>query len=289
MKRFFRRVMCCAAWLLLLTTPARAVSTSASSAVLMEAQSGRVLYEQDAYTPRLIASTTKLLTALTALRHYDLGETVTVSPAAAATEGSSMYLAAGETLTVETLLYGLLLQSGNDAAEALAQHCGERERFIQWMNDLAKEIGMEDSHFENPSGLDGERHLATAYDMAKLMCAVLREPTLARIVSTSCATVGERTMSNHNKLLGQLEGCVGGKTGYTRAAGRTLVSAVQREGRTLVAVTLCDGNDWADHAALYEFGFSQPQATPQTTAPAVALEEERTGIARWLEKLRAWL
>ena len=190
-----------------------ALSVSAASAVLMEAKSGRVLYEHHAHTPMLIASTTKIMTALTALRHYDLGEVVTVSREAALTEGSSMYLKEGEQLTVEELLYGLLLASGNDASEALARHCGDRERFVGWMNEIAGEIGMNDSCFENPSGLDGVNHKASAYDMAKLAACAMEDPTFARIVSTRTATIGERTLSNHNKLLGQLNGCVGLKTG----------------------------------------------------------------------------
>lgn len=269
-----------------------ALSISAASAVLMDAESGVVLYEHNAHTPMLIASTTKIMTALTALRHYDLGEVVTVSREAALTEGSSMYLKEGEQLTVEELLYGLLLASGNDASEALARHCGDRERFVGWMNEIAGEIGMNDSFFENPSGLDGVNHKASAYDMAKLAACAMEDPTFARIVSTRSMTVGERTLSNHNKLLWQLDGCVGLKTGYTKAAGRTLVSAVERDGRMLIAVTLCDGNDWADHKALHEYGFSTLRAEDDPLllpAGEAAVYEEKTGVARLFERLRAWL
>ncbi len=274
-----------------LTVRAEGVSTSAASAVLMDARSGEILYEQDAHTPRLIASTTKILTALTAIRYYDLGDTVTVPREAALTEGSSMYLKDGEKLTVEELLCGLLLASGNDAAEALAQHCGSRERFVRWMNELAAEIGMSESYFENPSGLDGEKHLASAFDMAKLAAFAMEDPTFARIVSSSEMRVGERTLSNHNKLLWQVEGCMGLKTGYTRAAGRTLVSCAEREGVRLVAVTLHDGNDWADHASLYEYGFSLPKQEDVLlpAGEAAAYEEEKTGVFRLFEKLRALL
>ena len=166
-------------------------------------------------------------------------------------EGSSMYLKPGETLTVETLLYGLLLCSGNDAAVALADHCGGSvARFVGWMNETAQRIGMTGSSFANPNGLDDEQHYSTARDMALLAAYAARNPTFVRLCSTRSVTVGGRTMTNHNKLLQSVEGCIGMKTGYTKAAGRTLVSCVRRDGRTLVAVTLQDGNDWADHAEM---------------------------------------
>ena len=166
-----------------------------------------------------------------------------------------MYLKPGEKMTVESLLYGLMLCSGNDAALVLAEACGGQQRFVRLMNDLATEIGMDSSHFENPNGLDGKEHYSTARDMAKLAVYASAQPVFMRICSTSTAQTAGRSMKNHNRLLRELEGCMGMKTGYTKAAGRTLVSCVERNGRTLVAVTLQDGNDWADHAALYEYGF----------------------------------
>lgn len=236
---------------------AAAVSTSAASAILMDADSGRVLYAQNADAKMLIASTTKIMTALVAIREGTLSDTVRVSAAAAGTEGSSMYLREGEELTLETLLYGLMLCSGNDAAVAIAEHIGGSVAgFAKMMNETAKELGMENSSFANPNGLDAEGHYSTARDMAVLACAAMENETLARIVSTRSVTIGGRTMTNHNKLLSYLDSCIGLKTGYTRAAGRTLVSCAQRNGQRLVAVTLQDGNDWADHQALYEYGFS---------------------------------
>ena len=223
----------------------------------MDVDSGRVLYEQNADAKMLIASTTKILTALVAIREGDLNDVVTVSREAAYTEGSSMYLKVGEKLTLETLLYGLLLCSGNDAAVAIAEHIsGSQEDFAKLMNATAREIGMEHSSFANPNGLDHEDHYSTARDMARLACAAVENETLVRMASTRSVTIGGRTMTNHNKLLNQIEGCIGLKTGYTMAAGRTLVSCVERNGQRLVAVTLQDGNDWADHAALYDYGFS---------------------------------
>ena len=233
-----------------------AVSTSATAAILVDADSGRVLYEQNADARMLIASTTKIMTALVAIREGNLSDTVKVSKKAAYTEGSSMYLKVGEELTLETLLYGLMLCSGNDAAVAIAEHGGSEAGFAELMNETAAELGMEHTSFANPNGLDHEDHYSTARDMAVLACAAMNNEILARIVSTRTVTIGGRTMTNHNKLLSYMDGCIGLKTGYTQAAGRTLVSCAEQEGQRLVAVTLQDGNDWADHQALYEYGFS---------------------------------
>ena len=245
---------------------AKAVSTSATSAILVDVDSGRVLYEQNADARMLIASTTKILTALVAIEEGDLSDTVEVSREAASTEGSSMYLQEGEELTLEALLYGLLLCSGNDAAVAIADHVGgSQEGFVQLMNEKARELGMTASSFANPNGLDAEGHYSTARDMAKLACAAVENETLMRIASTRQVTIGGRTMTNHNKLLSYVDGCIGLKTGYTKAAGRTLVSCAERSGQRLVAVTLQDGNDWADHQALYDYGFSSYPAQTAAT------------------------
>ena len=234
-----------------------AVSTSASAAILVDVDSGRVLYEQNADARMLIASTTKILTALVAIEEGNLSDMVTVSRQAALTEGSAMYLQEGEQLTLETLLYGLLLCSGNDAAVAVAEHVGgSLEGFVDRMNRRAKELGMDHSSFANPNGLDDENHYSTARDMALLACAAANNETLMRIASTKTVSIGGRTMTNHNKLLRYMEGCTGLKTGFTKAAGRTLVSCAEQNGQRLAAVTLQDGNDWADHQALYEYGFS---------------------------------
>ena len=241
----------------LLTGRAEAVEVSAAAAVLMDMDSGRVLYERNAGARMLIASTTKILTALVAIRDGNLSDTVKVSREAAYTEGSSMYLKEGEELTLETLLYGLLLCSGNDAAVAIAEHVGGGVKgFVKRMNETAAELGMKDSSFANPNGLDDEAHYSTAYDMALLARAAMQNETLVRIASTRTVMIGGRTMTNHNKLLSYVDGCLGLKTGYTRAAGRTLVSCAERNGQRLIAVTLQDGNDWADHQSLYDYGFA---------------------------------
>ncbi len=224
----------------------------------MEADTGRVLYAQNADQRRSIASVTQLMTALVAVeRAGDLDEVVRVDPAAAGVEGSSIYLSAGEELPLRHLLYGLLLNSGNDAAVAIAIHCaGDVDTFVAWMNEKAAQLGMADSHFENPNGLDQEGHYSTAFDLTLLAREVLKDPVLSQMAATRSITLGTRTLVNHNKLLWRYEGCVGLKTGYTTQAGRTLVSAARRGETTLIAVTLRDGNDWADHAELFDYGFS---------------------------------
>ena len=257
-----KRLLCAlaaAAMALSLTGGARgAVDTSASCAILMDADSHRVLYAQDIHQSRLIASITKLMTALVAVEaEPDLERVVTIQPEWLGSEGSSIYLQAGEQITLRGLLYGLLLQSGNDAAMAIAcAVAGSQEDFVARMNQKAHELGMDHSSFANPSGLDHQNHYSTAYDMALLACACLEDDAVAEICATRSATVGSRTFANHNRLLYQYEGCVGMKTGYTRQAGRTLVSAASRDGRTLVCVTLNDPNDWEDHTRLLDYGFS---------------------------------
>lgn len=260
MPRFMRRITIwiLAASCLSSVIPCRAAvpAVSASAYVLMDADSGRVLLSRGETAEMPIASTTKIMTALVALESGSLTDLVAVKREHLK-EGSSMYLAEGERLTMEALLYGLMLPSGNDAAECIADWCGKgRERFVERMNEKASALGMTHTSFANPSGLDAEGHYSCAIDMARLMAYAMRNPTFAQIVSAESATVGTRSMGNHNKLLGVFEGCIGGKTGYTNAAGRTLVTCAERGGLRLVAVTLHDGSDWNDHEALYEYAFS---------------------------------
>lgn len=245
-----------------------APKVSAASAVLVDGDTGRVLWEKDSHTRRSIASTTKLMTALTALESgHGLGETVTVAREWTGIEGSSVYLKPGEEITLEALLYGLLLRSGNDAALAIAGYCGGTvERFVAWMNRKARSLGMTDTHFANPNGLDGEGHYSTAHDMAILARACLENETLSEIAATRSVTLEGRSFTNHNKLLWRYEGCVGLKTGYTEKSGRTLVTAARRDGLTLICVTLNAPGDWADHTALFDWGFARYEARPLSRA-----------------------
>lgn len=247
----------CMALLVASCGTAEAIGTSASSAILMDAESGRILYEQNTHKRSLIASTTKLMTALVAAEQIEnLQQEVIIQPDWVGIEGSSIYLSANETVTVRELLYGLLLHSGNDAAVAIAGYvAGGIEPFAELMNRRAVELGMTDSHFTNPSGLNDEDHYSTAYDLARLACACLKNELVAEICATQSAVFGERIFRNHNKLLRLYNGCVGMKTGYTELAGRTLVSAATRNGQTLVCVTLNDADDWNDHIKLLNYGF----------------------------------
>ena len=237
----------------------QAPDTSAAGAVLMDADSGRVLYSKNGDERHLIASITKLMTALVALESsHSPDEVVTILPEWTGIEGSSLYLRPGERLRLETLLYGMLLRSGNDAAHAVAGYCGgDVDAFVAAMNAKAKDLGMENSHFSNPSGLNAEGHYSTARDMGILAKACLENEMLKTIVSTQAISLEGRIFTNHNKLLWLYEGCIGLKTGYTEKAGRTLVSAAERDGMTLICVTLNAPNDWNDHAVLFDYGFER--------------------------------
>ena len=238
-------------------------TVSARSAVLIDAESGQILYGKDENTRRGMASTTKIMTALVALEHSSLEEVVIVAPEACGIEGSSIYLFPEEQITMETLLYALMLQSANDAAEAIAYAIsGSVEGFVALMNEKADELGLSATHFDNPHGLDGETHYTTAYELAKIAAAALENETFRRIVGTEKKAIplhnGEATrlLVNHNRLVREYDDVIGVKTGYTRACGRTLVSAAEQNGVTLICVTLDDGNDWVDHRALLDYGFS---------------------------------
>lgn len=240
-----------------------APTISAKSAVVIDADTGRILYEQDAHTRRGMASTTKIMTALIALENTSTDTIVTVDPRACGVEGSSVYLFAGEKITMETLLYALMLQSANDAAEAIAYAvAGSIDGFAELMNRKADELGLTATHFENPHGLDGATHYTTAYELALIAAYAMENEIFAEIVGTIKKTVplhnGEasRLLVNHNRLLREYDDIVGVKTGYTKKCGRTLVSSAERNGIRLICVTLDDGNDWADHRSLLDFGFS---------------------------------
>lgn len=239
-----------------------APSVSAEKAILMDADSGRVFWEKDADARSLIASTTKIMTALVVCEQCNLADRVKIPQEAVGIEGSSMYLREGEILTVQDLLYGLMLHSGNDAAVALAIYCGGTEAdFVTLMNEKASRLGLENTGFANPHGLDHDGNYSTARDLAKLSAYALQNEDFLRTVSCKTVTIGDRFLRNHNKMLFRYDGAIGVKTGYTRAAGRILVSAAERDGRRLIAVTIHAPDDWNDHTAMLDFGFSGFQQT----------------------------
>ena len=242
----------------ILLMPFKGYAVSAQHAILMDGRTGRVLYEKSADQRSLIASTTKIMTALIICEQCNVLDRMRIPKEAVGIEGSSMYLREGEVLTLQELLYGLMLSSGNDAAVALAIYCGGTvEGFAQLMNDKARQLGMKDTHFENPNGLDSPGHYSTARDLAVLAAYAMENPIFAKTVSAKTVTVGNRALRNHNKLLWQVDGADGVKTGYTKAAGRILVSSAVRNGRRLICVTINAPDDWTDHAALLNDGFSR--------------------------------
>lgn len=238
--------------------PVNTKAVSARKAYVLDAVSGRVLYEKNGTEQSLIASTTKIMTALVVCEQCNVLDRMKIPKEAVGIEGSSMYLQEGEVLTIQELLYGLMLQSGNDAAVALAIYCGGTvEGFAEMMNDKARTLGLTGTHFENPNGLDSPGHYSTAHDLAVLAAYAMENPIFAKTVSTKSLKVGQRYLTNHNKLLWRVEGADGVKTGYTKAAGRILVSSAQRDSRRIVVVTIDDPDDWQDHAALLEQGFAR--------------------------------
>lgn len=258
--------------LLYIPVKAEEISISSACAVVMELDSGEVLYAKDAHTARPMASTTKLMTALLAAEMLPLQTEITVSAEAVAVEGSALGLRAGDTITLSDLLTGLLLASGNDAANVTAEAvAGDLPSFASLMNAKAAVLGMENSGFVTPSGLDAEGHAASAYDMALLGRAVLQNDFLRQVCATQSARVyfgnpkREVWVSNHNRLLKLSDDCIGMKTGFTKKSGRCLVSAAERDGVTIVVATLNGGDYWNDHMKLYEYAFERlERVTPQT-------------------------
>lgn len=232
--------------------------TSAKAMILIHKDSGRVLCEENADSPMLIASTTKIMTALLAAERLDPDREVLIETDWTRVEGSSMYLRPGTSYTVRELLYGLMLASGNDAALALAcTVAGSPEAFAELMNQRAEELGLKNTHFTNPHGLDDREHYSSARDLAIIMAEAMENELFAQVVSARSFSSHGATYVNHNKLLWRCPGVNGGKTGYTKAAGRCLVTTCQRDGLALICVTLSDGNDWLDHIALYDWAYGE--------------------------------
>ncbi|MEH7401271.1 D-alanyl-D-alanine carboxypeptidase family protein [Gottfriedia acidiceleris] len=239
---------------------------SARNAVLMDQKTGRILYGKAMHDSERIASITKIMTAILAVESGKMQNTITISSRAVQTEGSSIYLKPGQKIKLEDLVYGLMLRSGNDAANAIAEAVGGSiEGFVYMMNEKAKEIGMSNTYFSNPSGLDqqGKEHYSSAYDMALLTRYAMENPKYAKIAGTkvhrapNTAESWDYVWKNKNKLLTFMyKYSTGGKTGFTKKARRTLVSTASKNGMDLIVVTLNDGQDWQDHMSLFEYGFS---------------------------------
>lgn len=244
------------------TIHCRAMGVSAHSAIVIDTLTGEVIYEKNAYQRRPMASTTKIMTAICALEHGNPDDMVEVHPSAVGVEGSSMYLGHGEVISLRDLTYGLMLASGNDAAVAIAMHIsGSVEAFAELMNQTAAKIGVKDTGFKNPNGLDAEGHYTTAYDLAQITRYGMSIPAFAEIVATENVKVSwqgrdyPRQLKNHNKLLNMYEGSDGVKTGFTKKSGRCLVSSATREGYQMIAVTLNAPDDWNDHMAMLDYAF----------------------------------
>ncbi len=264
MKKAVSLILCAVFVFCFCTVDASALGTSAKAHVLMDADTGIILSENNKEQKLKMASTTKIMTTLLALEAAEKEDTIVTFSKEMVAEGSSMYLKIGDKVRLSDLASGMMMASGNDAANAVALTLSRSfEDFAALMNQRAEEMGMENTHFVTPSGLDDEEHYSTAFDMALLMAEAMKSKSFCEISASSSRIVEflypkEKTTTyyNHNRLLKLYEYCTGGKTGYTKAAGRCLVTSAEKDGVRLVAVTLDAPNDWADHKALYEYGFS---------------------------------
>ena len=249
------------------TAPRNMPDVSAKYAVLVEKNTGQIICEKNGYEKTSMASTTKIMTALILCETCDLDEEIVATKEMVTVEGSSMGLIEGDRVHYRDLLYGMLLASGNDAANTTAiSIAGSIEEFAKLMNKKAAEIGMTNTNFVTPSGLDDENHYTTAADMAKLGVYAMKNKDFAAACASKTATLEygnppyRRTLSNHNKLLRYYDGAIGIKTGFTKKSGRCLVSCAEKNGMGVIAVTLNAPNDWSDHATLLDYGFSQLEA-----------------------------
>jgi len=251
-----------------------ALDNSAASAIVINARTRTVIYSKNADVKRAMASTTKIMTALLLAECDTPQKKVTVTKQMVAVEGSSMGLAAGDIVTYNDLLYGILLPSGNDAANTAAiAISGSVAKFAPLMNDKAKELGLKNTHFVKPSGLDADGHFTTAHDLALLASYALENEAFRKVAATKSITLQyggqKRYLANHNKMLKTYEGAIGVKTGYTSKAGRCLVSAARRGDTEIIAVTLNDRDDWDDHARLLDYGFeNSTEISAIPTVPA---------------------
>jgi len=259
-------------------------AVDAAAAALIDYDSGRTLFGQNMHERLPMASTTKIMTALLTLEQSGLDVPFRVDSGAIMVEGSSMGLEKGDIVTLRTLAAGMLLASGNDAANAAAVRIsGSLGVFVRKMNLRAREMGLADTSFETPSGLDGDRHYSSAYDLATMARAALADPDFAAICRAKSLRLeyGDppytRWLTNHNRLLSLYEGAIGVKTGFTKKAGRCLVSAASRGGVTLIFVTLDCGDDWNVHASVYDEYFGKLRRTDISPAAAETSISVRNG------------
>lgn len=273
----------CLGLFLLFPYSVQAISTSATSSILMDMDSGRIIYENNSHEVRSVASISKIMTAILAIESKKLDKTVKVSDVVLEAYGSGIYIKPGEKLTLQDLVYGLMLRSGNDAALMIAEYVsGSVPKFVKKMNQKAQEIGMKQTTFHNPSGLDEEDEVgnfSTAYDMAILTSYAMKNKTYQKIVGTKKYTLKTNKNTyvwyNKNKLLTNYENTTGGKTGFTKKARRTLVSTASKDQLNFVVVTLNDGNDFQDHENLHEYGFTYYKKYRLLKKGTVKIEDEK--------------
>lgn len=287
-----KRIICfCLILFVLSNMPVGAVSTCAKAAAVINGDTGEIIYAENADERLPMASTTKIMTALLLCENADLSEEITVTADMLKVEGSSMGLLAGDRVTYHDLLYGMMLASGNDAANVTAiSLAGSVQKFAEMMNKKAEELGLKSTHFVTPSGLDAEGHYTTAKELALLAAYALKNEDFAKAAASESALLNygnppyRRSLTNHNKMLKLFDGAVGVKTGFTKKSGRCLVSAARRDGKLAVAVTLNDPDDWNDHANLLDYGLNsikQTRYTPKTSCysiPVIGSDEEQIEV-----------
>ena len=287
-----KKIICfCLTLFILSNMPVGAVSTSAKAAAVINGDTGEVIYAANADEKLPMASTTKIMTALLLCENADLNEEITVTADMLRVEGSSMGLLAGDRVTYHDLLYGMMLASGNDAANVTAiSIAGMVEKFAEMMNKKAEELGLKSTRFVTPSGLDADGHYTTARELALLAAYALKNEDFAKAAASESAVLNygnppyRRSLTNHNKMLKLFDGAVGVKTGFTKKSGRCLVSAARRDGKLAVAVTLNDPNDWNDHANLLDYGLNsikQTNYSPQISCyniPVIGSEQEQIEV-----------
>ncbi len=273
-----------------------AVSTSAKAAVVINGDNGEVIYSSNESTRLPMASTTKIMTGLLLCEYGNFEKEITVTAEMLKVEGSSMGLLAGDRVTLNDLLYGLMLASGNDAANVIAYVLGGGiNGFVDMMNQKASELGLEDTHFATPSGLDADDHYTTALELAKIAQYAMQNEAFAKAVACEKAVLNygnppyRRSLSNHNKMLNLFDGAVGVKTGFTKKSGRCLVSAAKRDGKYVIAVTLNDPNDWQDHKSLLEYGLNSIKQTNYSSKYSSinipVINGEKSEIAAFIEPI----